>query len=89
MKHSIDYLLKDLQDPKKEMQIIREGLDTTAVDAFLARQNLPIKDVLERLAISASTYFAKKKNHKTLDMHTTEKFIRLISVVKMASDILG
>lgn len=48
-----------------------------------------MKDVLVRLDISASTYFAKKKNHQALDSHATEKFIRLITVMMMATNILG
>jgi putative toxin-antitoxin system antitoxin component (TIGR02293 family) len=86
---NIDYFLKELHDPKKEMELVRSGLKTTIVESFLEHENLPVKDVLARLDISASTYFAKKKNHQTLDSHSTEKFIRLMSVVEMAASILG
>ena len=61
MVDNVNYLLKELKDPKKEMELIRHGLKTTIVESFLADQHLPVKDVLERLDISSSTYFAKRK----------------------------
>lgn len=89
MTKNVDYLLKELKDPKKEVDIIRHGLKTTVVESFLSEQQLSVKDVLASLDISPSTYFAKKKNHQVLDTHSTEKFIRLISVIDTASQILG
>lgn|SRR3990167_2105354 len=89
MADNIDYLLKELKDPKREIELVRSGLKTTVVESFLGEQNLAVKDVLERLDIPASTYFAKKKNHHALDAYTTEKFIRLISVIVLADKILG
>lgn len=35
MTADVDYLLKELKDPRKEMEIIRSGLKTTIVDSFL------------------------------------------------------
>ena len=78
-----------LNDPIKEIELIRSGIKTKEVESFLTQEHLPLKDVLERLHISSSTYFSKKKSHKPLDSYTTEKLIRLISVIVMASDILG
>jgi putative toxin-antitoxin system antitoxin component (TIGR02293 family) len=89
MSKEIDYLLKELRAPKKEMEIIRGGLKTSIVDSFLEEEHLAVKDVLARLDIPASTYFTKKKQNDLLDSHATEKFIRLISVIKLAADILG
>lgn len=86
---SVQKLLKDLKDPIKEMSLIRRGLEVIVIESFLAKKNIVVKDILKRLQIPASTYFSKKKNHQPLDAYTTEKFIRLISVIKMASDILG
>jgi putative toxin-antitoxin system antitoxin component (TIGR02293 family) len=82
-------LLNDLKDPFKEMHLIRNGLGTEIIESFLAKENLLVKDVLKRLHIPSSTYFAKKKQQQPLDTYTTEKFIRLVTVLRMASDILG
>ncbi len=89
MAASVQNLLNDLKDPLKEMCLIRGGLETEVIESFLAKENLLVKDILERLHIPSSTYFSKKKNHQPLDAYTTEKFVRLISVLIMASDILG
>lgn len=89
MSITVEHLLDKLKDPKKEMGLVRNGLKTTVIESFLEQQDLAIKDILERLSIPSSTYFAKKKSHKTLDAYTSEKFIRLISVIVMASKILG
>lgn len=78
-----------LQNPMKEVRLIRNGLEIKVIESFLAKENILVKDVLERLDIPASTYFSKKKNHQRLDAYTTEKFVRLISVFKMAADVLG
>lgn len=89
MADSVDYLLRELKDPKREIELVRSGLKTSDVEPFLAEQHLAVKDVLDRLDIPASTYFSKKKNHQALDAYTTEKFIRLISVIVLADKILG
>lgn len=89
MPKTVNYLLNELKQPKKEINIIREGIPVYVVESFLEQESLPVKEILERLAIPASTYFAKKKNHKALDSYTTEKFLRLISVTTMADTILG
>jgi putative toxin-antitoxin system antitoxin component (TIGR02293 family) len=89
MTKDVDYLLKELKDPKNEINLIRSGLKTTVVESFLEEKRLAVKDVLERLDISASTYFARKKAHQLLDSHATEKFVRLISVTELAAEILG
>lgn len=85
----VQRLLTDLKDPIKEINLIRDGLGTEVIESFLVKENFLLKDVLERLHIASSTYFAKKKKHQLLDAYTTEKFVRLISVLAMASDILG
>jgi len=89
MSASVERLINKLKDPQKEITLVRDGLNTTVIELFLDQQNLAIKDVLERLSIPSSTYFAKKKTHKNLDAYTSEKFIRLISTMEMASQILG
>ena len=86
---TLKYLMNQLKDPKKEMNLVRDGIDTTVIELFLDHQDLSIKDVLKSLNIPSSTYFSKKKTHKNLDAYTTEKFFRLISVITMASEILG
>lgn len=82
-------ILSSLKDPLKEIKLVRNGLKTKDVEDFLSEEHLPIKDALERLDISSSTYFSKKKSRKPLDAHTTEKFIRLISVMISAREVMG
>lgn len=89
MTAAVDTLISQLQDPKKEVVLIRKGLKASLIEAFLNQEGFLVKDVLERLDISASTYFAKKKGQKPLDTYTTEKFIRLIQVMLKASKVLG
>lgn len=82
-------LMSYFKDPIKEIEIIRKGINPELVENFLNDQSFVVKDVLNRLKITTSTYFAKKKDHKLLDSSTTEKFLRLVSVVKNAAEILG
>ena len=82
-------LLIQLKDPKKEVHLVRKGIKANVVEVFLNQEGFLLKDVLGRLGISASTYFAKKKSQKALDANTTEKFIRLIQVMLKASKVLG
>lgn len=89
MSARLESFLNNLKDPIKEIGLIRKGLKTNVIESFFEQQELQVKDVLENLHISSSTYFSKKKNHKPLDAYTTEKLIRLVSVTLMASDILG
>jgi putative toxin-antitoxin system antitoxin component (TIGR02293 family) len=89
MSTGVEHLINKLKDPKQEMKLVRNGLKITLIESFLHQQELPIKDVLNRLNISSSTYFSKKKNHKNLDAYTSEKFIRLISVLIISSNIFG
>ena len=89
MATTVNHLIKQLQDPMKEMSLVRHGINTEVIELFLDQQDLSIKDVLKSLDISSSTYFSKKKTHKNLDAYTTEKFFRLISVITLATDILG
>ncbi|MBA2653081.1 MAG: DUF2384 domain-containing protein [Tatlockia sp.] len=82
-------LLKNLKDPIKEIKTIREGILTELIEDFLKEQSIPIKDILQSLQIPKSTYFSKKRSHTRLDSSSTEKFLRLISVMKMSEEILG
>src|SRR5947209_6380306 len=82
-------LAKTLQNPLKEMQLVRRGLQAVDIETFLMKEDIIVKDILTKLAIPASTYFSKKKNQQPLDSYTTEKFMRLISVIKLATDVLG
>ena len=89
MSFAIKHLMTDLKDPMKEMNHIRNGLKTNVIDFFLQQEDFPVKDILKRLHISSSTYFAKKKNHQPLDAAATEKFIRLITITLLAIELLG
>ena len=82
-------LINRLNDPMKEIKTIRDGINPNLVERFLNEQSFVVNDVLSRLQISKSTYFAKKKKESPLDPATTEKFLRLISVVKIATEIIG
>ena len=76
-------------NPLIEIQTIREGINPDLIDNFLNEQSFAVKDVLQRLKITSSTYFAKKKEHKKLDSTSTEKFLRLFSIMQTAKEILG
>ena len=89
MPSSTNILMNYFKDPIKEIEIIRKGINPELIEDFLNNQSLVVKDVLSRLKITSSTYFAKKKEHKLLDSNSTEKFFRLISVVQSAQEILG
>jgi len=89
MLSSTNKLMNYFKDPIKEIEIIRKGINPELIENFLNDQSFVVKDVLSRLKITTSTYFAKKKDHKLLDSSSTEKFFRLISVVKNAQEILG
>lgn len=89
MSISVNKLIEKLQDPQQEITLIRQGIKTNDIESFLHQRDLPVKDILSKLAIPSSTYFARKKNHKRLDACTSEKFIRLISVMELAIKILG
>ncbi len=82
-------LFAELSDPFKEIQLTRNGLEPKMIELFLEKEKLLLKDILEKLDISSSTYFSKKKSQQPFDVHTTEKFIRLITVLKIATEILG
>lgn len=89
MLSSSEQLMNCFKDPIREIKTIREGIRPELIECFLNDQAFVVKDVLSRLKITTSTYFAKKKNHVRLDSTSTEKFIRLVSVVKNAEDIVG
>ncbi len=82
-------LLSQLSDPKKEVALIRKGLNIKTVESYLDKEGFILKDILIRLDISSSTYFAKKKKQEPLDVHSSEKLVRLIQVMVNASRILG
>lgn len=89
MLSSTKQLMDCIEDSINEIKTIREGIDPELVDNFLSDQFFVVKDILISLNIKPSTYFAKKKNHKRLDPTSTEKFLRLFSVVQSAQKILG
>ncbi len=85
----VEQLIDRLKDPIKEIGTIREGLSPNLIERFLNDECFSIKDILARLQIPSSTYFAKKKKKLLLDSSASEKFLRLISVVQTAAVILG
>lgn len=89
MLSSTKHLLSCFKDPIKEIKTIREGIKPEWIESFLSDQAFVVKDILMSLNIKPSTYFAKKKEHKRLDPTSTEKFLRLFSVVQIAQEILG
>lgn len=88
---AIRNIINQLKDPKKEIALVRKGLKPTLVESFLEEEqsDLVIKDILVRLDIPSSTYFAKRKAHKSLDPSSSEKFLRLFSVMITATALLG
>jgi putative toxin-antitoxin system antitoxin component (TIGR02293 family) len=82
-------LMSCFKDPIKEIKTIREGINPELIEHFLSEESFVVKDILISLNIKPSTYFAKKKDQKRLDSTSTEKFLRLFSVVQIAQDILG
>ena len=88
MSASIDFA-KSLKNPLNEIRLIRSGLKPKDIESFLSQENFPVKDFLERLHIPASTYFSRKSSRKPLDAHSSEKFIRLISIILLGYQILG
>jgi len=89
MLSSTRQLMNCFKDPIQEITTIREGINAELIDHFLSDQSFVVKDILMSLNIKPSTYFARKKEHKRLDSSSTEKFLRLFSVVKNAQEILG
>ncbi|HAT7956519.1 antitoxin Xre/MbcA/ParS toxin-binding domain-containing protein [Legionella jordanis] len=89
MPSSTNQLMNYFKNPIKEIETVREGINPELIENFLNDQSFVVKDVLSRLKITTSTYFAKKKEHKLLDSSSTEKFLRLFSVVQNAQEILG
>lgn len=89
MSSSTNQLMSCFKDPFIEIETIREGIKPELIENFLNDQSLVVKDVLSRLKITTSTYFAKKKEHKLLDSSSTEKFLRLFAVVQNAQEVLG
>lgn len=89
MLSSTKQLMSCFKNPIREIETIREGIQPELIEHFLSDQSFIVKDILMSLDIKPSTYFAKKKNHKRLDPASTEKFLRLFSVVQNAQEILG
>ncbi len=89
MLSSKNQLMRYATDPIKEIEIVRKGIHPDLIENFLNEQSFMVKDVLSRLKITTSTYFAKKKEHRLLDSSSTEKFLRLFSVVQRAQEVLG
>lgn len=61
MLSSANKLMNYFKDPIKEIEIIRKGINPELIETFLNDQSFVVKDVLSRLKITSSTYFAKKK----------------------------
>ena len=89
MLSSTKQLMTYFKDPIQEIKVIREGIKAELIENFLHDQSLVVKDTLMSLNIKPSTYFAKKKERKRLDPASTEKFLRLFSVIQNAQEILG
>jgi putative toxin-antitoxin system antitoxin component (TIGR02293 family) len=89
MPSSTSQLMNHFKDPIKEIETVRKGINPELIEKFLNDQSFVVKDVLNRLKITTSTYFAKKKEHKLLDSGSTEKFLRLFSVLQNTQEILG
>lgn len=78
-----------LGDPIKKIEAIRNGVPPQNIERYLSRHNYVIKDVLHRLNIPASTYKSKKGKGQVLDSAASEKLMRLVSVIRVAGEIIG
>lgn len=76
-------------DPIKEIEAIREGVLPQDIEGYLSSHEYVMKDVLQRLDIPASTYKSKKGKGQVLDSASSEKLMRLVSVIKVAGEIIG
>lgn len=76
-------------DPIKEIEAIRDGVLPQDIEGYLSTHEYVMKDVLERLDIPASTYKSKKGKRQVLDSASSEKLMRLVSVTKVADEIIG
>tara|TARA_B110000879_G_C10851162_1_gene385451 strand:- start:134 stop:541 length:408 start_codon:yes stop_codon:yes gene_type:complete len=81
--------INSFNDPIKEIETIRKGVQPYVIENCLLPQAFVMKDILERLHIPKSTYLAKKKNKSPLDPFATEKLMRVVSIVNITSEVLG
>lgn len=86
---SAQSIITSFDDPIKEIKIIRNGITPDVIESFLTPQAYIMKDILERLHIAIPTYKAKKSKKKALDPASSEKLIRLISIIKKAKEIFS
>lgn len=87
---ALEVLYREIDDPQKEITLVREGIGIRLAEIFLEENSFATKDILRSLDISASTFFSKAKNKKArLNRDMTEKFVRLIQVMKHARKIIG
>jgi len=61
MSFNANQLMNYFKDPLKEIETVRKGINPDLIEAFLNEQSFVVKDVLGRLKITTSTYFAKVK----------------------------
>ncbi|KTD64493.1 antitoxin Xre/MbcA/ParS toxin-binding domain-containing protein [Legionella spiritensis] len=78
-----------LGDPIKEIETIRSGVLPQHIEDYLSPYEYVMKDVLQRLDIPSSTYKSKKGRKQVLDSAASEKLMRLVSVIKVAGEIIG
>lgn len=76
-------------DPIKEIEAIRDGVLPQDIEGYLSSRKYVMKDLLLRLDIPASTYKSKKSKGQLLDSASSEKLLRLVSVTKVAGEIIG
>ncbi len=86
---SVKNIMSSFDDPIKEIEIIRSGITPQVIETFLVPYDYVMKDVLERLHITVSTYKSKKSRQEALDSAASEKLFRLISIINKANDVLG
>jgi putative toxin-antitoxin system antitoxin component (TIGR02293 family) len=86
---ALDNLYNLISNPQEELELVRKGVKPAAIDAFMKEQEFSTNDVLERLKISRTTYFSRKKFKRNLDSAMTERLLRLVQVMKKAKKVLG
>ena len=78
-----------MKNPREEVRIARRGIKPIVLKSYINEHNLKAEIILDKLKISRSTYFTKVKSKKNLDTSSTEKFLRLVSILELATEIMG
>jgi len=77
-----------LHSERDLVRLIRRGVPTRAVDHFLKSAHLPF-NAIDGIVLNRRTFKRRQDNAQPLDPGESDRLLRLVSVVAMASDIFG